>query len=247
MKKEIYTMYKHYCNLYKLSEYKSKNLWKIIRPICYHKEFLKRFKSPYWHHDNKTIAEHIICDTIVTYKIVDKLQKKKRLNKIINIKNAILISMFHDLYQEPWQNNFDMNYKKLINKHAFTHPIEAAINAITWFPQYFENKNDAFIIIDGIVHHMFPLPVRAVNNNDMQLNNNDKYNNISNKYIKMLQLSTKTGRFNNLSLRKSLFLEGRIMSKADKIVAIRKDLKSIDGYIAFLTGKNKKLINKKVD
>ena len=51
-----------------------------------------------------------------------------------------------------------MDLKKILrNKHGFVHPIEAVVNAITWFPQYFKTKEKTVIIIDGIIHHMFPL------------------------------------------------------------------------------------------
>ena len=78
MKKEVYKIFKMYCQQYKLNNYKSKKLLSIIRPICYHKEFLKRLQTPFWHHDIKTLGEHIICDAIVTYKIIDKVNKKNK-------------------------------------------------------------------------------------------------------------------------------------------------------------------------
>ena len=242
MKKEIYLIYKYYCKEYKLSDFKTKKLWNIIRPICYHKEFLTRFKPPYWHHDNKTLAEHIICDAIVTYKIITKPKLKK--HKDIDINTTILIAMFHDLYEEPWQNNIKFKYKKLVNKHGFIHPIEAITNAITWFPQYFKDEQITFKIIDGILHHMYPLPVRALDNTKMELNNQQKFDKLSDKYKKMIEISTKIGKVGSLSFRKSIYLEGRILSKADKIVALGKDIKSINGLVALISGKNKKLLKK---
>ena len=56
--------------------------------------------------------------------------------------------------------------------------------------------------------------------------------------------STLIGKIGAYSLRKSFYLEGRLMSKADKIVAMRKDIHSLEGYLALLTGKNKKLKDK---
>ena len=90
---------------------------------------------------------------------------------------------------------------------------------------------------------MFPFPVRIIDN-DLELNNQEKYEKLDDKYKKIIKLSTNIGKVGIFSIRKSFYIEGRIMSKADKIVAIRKDLKSIDGYISFLTGKNKKLLKK---
>ena len=56
-----------------------------------------------------------------------------------------------------------------------------------------------------------------------------------------MKVSTMIGRIGCFSLRKSFYIEGRIMSRADKIVAMRKDLNSIEGYLALVTGKNKRI------
>ena len=244
MKKEIYEKYKFFCAQYKLTGFNIKKLWVIIRPICYHKEFIKRMKEPFWHHDSKTIGEHIICDAIVTYKIINKLKKRSKKFTFINLKVAIYIAMFHDLYEEPWQNNIKSKNKKFKNLHGFTHPLEACINAITWFPDLFKDEYDSLIIIDGIIHHMFPLPVRAIDETDLELNNQEKYDAMHEKYKKIMIASTKIGKVCSFSLRKSFYVEGRLMSKADKIVALRKDLHSLEGYLALVTGKNKKLREK---
>ena len=241
MKKEIYEKYKLFCEQYKLSGYNSKKLWNIIRPICYHKEFIKRCKDPFWHHDLKTTGDHIICDAIVTYKMIIKLKKKNKNFTFINLKIAIYIAMFHDLYEEPWQNNLKFKDKLLRNQHGFIHPIEAVVNAITWFPNAFLDEHDALIIIDGMIHHMYPLPVRAIDGTILQLNNQDRYDVLDEKYKKIMKASTMIGRIGCFSLRRSFYIEGRIMSRADKIVATRKDINSIEGYLALVTGKNKRI------
>ncbi len=241
MKREIYLKYKFFCNQYKLTGYNAKKLWSIIRPICYHSEFIKRCQPPFWHHDNKTLGDHIICDAIVTYKMIIKIKKRNKKLSFINLKLAVLIAMFHDLYEEPWQNNLKIKRKRFINLHGFIHPIEATINAITWFPKYFQDYHDAVIIIDGIIHHMFPFPVRSIDEVPLELNNQEKYDALDDKYKKIIIASTTVGKIRHLSLRKSFFLEGAIMSKADKIVAIRKDIRSFNGYLSLLTGKNKKI------
>ena len=241
MKKEIYEKYKFFCKQYRLTGYNAKKLWNIIRSICYHKEFIKRFKDPFWHHDCKTIGEHILCDTIVTYQLITKLKKRGRKYNFINLHIAIYIAMFHDLYEEPWQNNLKFKEKLFRNQHAFIHPIEAVVNAITWFPEKFEDEHDALIIIDGMLHHMYPLPLRAIDGKILQLNNQEKYDLLDSKYKKIMKASTMIGKIGCFSLRKSFYIEGRIMSKADKIVAIRKDLNSLEGYLALITGKNKKI------
>lgn len=244
MKKEIYEKYKFFCAQYKLTGYNIKKLWSIIRPICYHKEFIKRMKDPFWHHDCKTIGEHIICDAIVTYKLITRLKKKGNKFNFINLNIAIYIAMFHDLYEEPWQNNLKSKEKKFKNLHGFAHPLEACVNAITWFPQVFVDEHDSLVIIDGIIHHMFPLPVRAIDGIPLELNNQEKYDALPEKYKKIMTSSTLIGKVGSFSLRKSFYIEGRLMSKADKIVAMRKDLHSLEGYLALVTGKNKKLREK---
>lgn len=244
MKEEIYEKYKFFCAQYKLTGYNIKKLWSIIRPICYHKEFIKRMKDPFWHHDCKTIGEHIICDAIVTYKLITRLKKKGSKFNFINLNVAIYIAMFHDLYEEPWQNNLKSKEKKFKNLHGFAHPLEACVNAITWFPQIFTNEHDTLMIIDGIIHHMFPLPVRAIDGTPLELNNQEKYDALPENFKKIMTASTLIGKVGSFSLRKSFYIEGRLMSKADKIVAMRKDLHSLEGYLALVTGKNKKLREK---
>ena len=236
---KVYLKYKEFAKNYKLSSYDTRRLWKIIEPIANHPEFEKRCNGPYFHHDVKMLGDHILCDAIVTFKLVIKLKKNNVNMQNISIENAVVIAMFHDLYELPWQN---LNAKKIMrNKHGFVHPIEAITNAITWFPKYFETKEKAFIIIDGVIHHMFPLAVRAIDNSDMELNNRKKYDKLPQKYKDMIKLSTDIGKIGHYSLRKSMFIEGRIMSRADKIVAFRKDIGSFNGYLALISGKNKNI------
>lgn len=235
----VYLKYKKFASEYKLSSYDTKRLWKIIEPIATHKEFIKRCNDPYFHHDIKTLGDHILCDAIVSYKLASKLKRNKEQLKPINIKLVVIIAMFHDLYELPWQN---IEIKKILrNKHGFVHPIEAIVNAITWFPEYFENKEKSLIIIDGVIHHMFPLPVRRIDNSPMELNNQKKFDNLEEKYKEMIKISTNIGAKGHYSLRKSFFIEGRIMSRADKLVAFKKDIGSVNGYLALLSGKNKNI------
>lgn len=236
---KVYLKYKEFSKEYKLSSYDTRLLWKIIEPIATHSEFRKRCSNPYFHHDIKLLGDHILCDAIVTFKLASKLKKNNYSMKDISIDNAVVIAMFHDLYELPWQN---IETKKIMrNKHGFVHPIEAIVNAITWFPEYFENKDRAMIIIDGVLHHMYPLAVRRIDDTDMQLNNQKKYDKLPNKYKDMIKLSTSIGKIGHYSLRKSLFIEGRIMSRADKMVAFKKDICSLNGYLALISGKNKNI------
>lgn len=236
---KVYLKYKEFAKYYKLSYYDTKKLWKIIGDIATHEEFAKRCSNPYFHHDIKTLGDHILCDAIVTYKLASKLKKNNHTMKNVNVDLAVQIAMFHDLYELPWQN---MEIKKIMrNKHGFVHPIEAITNAITWYPEYFSNKDKAMVIIDGVMHHMYPLAVRRIDGTDMELNNKEKYDKLPQKYKDMIKLSTDIGKIGHYSLRKTFFVEGRIMSKADKIVALKKDIHSVNGLVALLSGKNKNI------
>ena len=74
----VYLKYKKYAKDYKLDSSDTRKLWKIIEPIATHEEFIKRSTDPYYHHDIKTLGDHILCDTIVTYKLANKLRKDKK-------------------------------------------------------------------------------------------------------------------------------------------------------------------------
>lgn len=240
----VYLRYQEHAIKYDLDKKQTKELWNIIGPVCEHEEFKKRMEKPFFHHDDKMLGDHIICDTIVTYKIIKKLRQDKF--KGVSLKLACLIAMFHDLYEEPWQNN--PVKKKLFNKHGFVHQIEASINAVTWYPEYFKNMDNARIIIDGIIHHMYPFPVRAIDGTEMNLNNQEKFDKLEKKYRDLIVLSTTVGKVGKISLRRSLYPEGRIMSRADKKVSFGLELHSIDGVLALVWGYNKKLLKKeKVD
>ena len=110
---KVYLKYKEFAKQYKLSNYDTKKLWKIIEPIATHEEFAKRCSDPYFHHDIKTLGDHILCDAIVTYKLATKLKRKNHALKSINIELAVVIAMFHDLYELPWQN---IDIKKIMRE-----------------------------------------------------------------------------------------------------------------------------------
>ena len=158
-----------------LSEDDKLFLLSIINDIYSHPEFQKRLDSKnYPHHSSISLGEHILNDAIVAYKIA-----KNKNYSYSNLKLIILIAMFHDLYEFPWQNSKIIK-NKFQNLHGFTHPIEAAINAVTWFPEYFQNLEETKIIIDGIIHHMYPFPVRSLKEGflEAELNNLEKINDL---------------------------------------------------------------------
>ncbi len=230
-------------NKYSLSSKEKDELLEIILPIYLHLEFQKRMTERYLHHGKITLGEHILEDTVLTYILSKKYMRKKPKYRL---DLAIKIAMLHDLYTIPWQNNELAKVKYFFSKHGFRHPIEAVINAISWYPWIFENTRDAQIIIDGILHHMFPLPVRSLNNfniDKVELKNNDLYNSLPIVYQQIIINSLNRKRIGVISLSRSLYKEGRIMSHADKKVSLGQ-FDSFESVKALITGHNKKLENK---
>ena len=229
---------------YKLNDIEKEELTSMINEIFIHEEFQKRMTDEYKHHGDITLGEHILEDTVVTYILSKKyINKNKNKNNNFNILLAVRISMLHDLYTLPWQNNNDNNSNYFLNKHGFRHPIEAAINSITWFPNLFKKEKEAEILIDGIIHHMFPLPVGSFTNNKeniLELNNFDLTKNLSKKNKEILIRCSNRHKIKNISISKSIYKEGKIMSKADKKVST-KQIKNIASAKALITGNNSKI------
>ena len=224
---------------YKLSDDEKKEFRNIINSIFEHNEFQRRMTNEFLHHSNITLGEHILEDAVLTYKMC-----KKRNN--VNIELAVKIAMLHDLYTNPWQNNKKNKVKKFCNKHGFRHPIEAVINANVWFPELFKNKEESKIIIDGILHHMYPLPVRTFIDSDinkMELKNFDLIDKLSDQSKKIIIESLNRKKVKNYSVSKSKYKEGQIMSKADKKVS-RGQIKNISSLTSLVTGHNKSLKKK---
>ena len=217
-------------------EVKERNyLKKLINPIIIHPEFQRRMTKEFPHHGDISLGEHIIEDSIVTYKLA-------KLKNNIRMDLAIRIAMFHDLYTINWQNNKDAKVKHFFHKHGFRHPIEAVINAINWYPEYFSNYDEANIIIDGIIHHMFPLPVLRVKDNaeSLELRNYPLYQKLSISYQNMIKDSLMRKRVGPISFSRSHYQEGRIMAKADRLVS-RKQIKDFESLKSLVTGHNKNL------
>lgn len=228
-------------NKYNLTELDKEYLRSIMLPIINNPNFERRLTNEFLHHSDITLGEHIIEDGIVTY-LLSKKYIKKHKNTNYQIDLAIKIAMLHDLYTIPWQNNKEAHVKHFFSKHGFRHPIEAVINSINWYPELF-NDHDKDIIIDGIVHHMYPLPVRVLNDkkiNKIELKNIDNYNKLTIDDKSILIKSSKRKRIGVISFSRSKYMEGRIMSKADKKVS-RKQIKNIASAKALLTGHNKKI------
>ena len=225
---------------YNFDQEEKNKLLDIIYPIFNHEEFQRRMTIEFLHHGDITLGEHIIEDAVLTYVLSKKYEKK---NKKINIILAVRIAMLHDLYTLPWQNNEKAKTKKFFTKHGFRHPIEAAINAINWYPELFKDPEEAQILIDGIVHHMYPLPVISFKNsyeNTIELKNFELLESISLEYKLMLIKSSNRAKIGNISISRSLYIEGRIMAQADKKVSMRQ-IKNFSSATALVTGHNRSL------
>ncbi len=223
---------------YNMTEEERSTFWNIIMPIFKHEEFQKRMNpSLYPHHDTVSLGDHIISDAILAY----ILAKKK--TSSIDISLSVIIAMFHDLYELPWQNS-NIHKNMYVNNHAFTHPIEAIINAIYWYPEYFKDLDKALIIIDGVIHHMWPFPVRAIDSDieKLELNNLKKWKFIDENLKNEIIASSKRYLLKSLHLSciRSKYIEGKIMSKADKKISLIKDI-SLKGCISVITGSNSNL------
>lgn len=207
--------------------------YNIIKPIYEHSEFQRRLTKEFAHHGFITLGEHILEVAAYTYKISKNIECDKVL--------AVQIAMMHDLYTLPWQNS--KIKKKFFNKHGFTHPIEAVINSINWFPELFIEPYKAEIIIDGIIHHMYPFGVRVFKNsktNELELYNFKMLKNIKGKYKRMIEESTKRHKIGKISICKSKYIEGRLVKTCDKKVSIHQ-IKDFSELLSLVTGKNKKL------
>lgn len=191
---------------------------KMIYPIFISPNFQQRLKKNFPHHGKIPLGEHILCDAAVTYKLCQKNSYKKT-----NRKLAVIIAMMHDLYTSPWKTKNNKK-RKFYNYHAFRHPLEAVINSISWYPEYFKNLDDAKIIIDGIIHHMFPLPVRRIDDCNLQLEDKKLYEIIPNSLKNIIYKSSNNGIcIWHFSLSKPEYREGKLVSKADKRVSILND------------------------
>ena len=226
---------------YNLSLGEKEELLNIINHIFMHDEFQRRMTSEFQHHDEITLGEHILEDTIVTY----ILSRKHREKSNYDLETALKISMMHDLYVKPWQNNESNKPKRFINKHGFRHPNEAIINACIWFPEDFTKEEETKKIIDGVLHHMYPLPVKKFDissEETMELRNFNMIGKIDKNILELIKQSGNRSVVGSLSVAPSKYKEGRVMSLSDKIVSMS-NLKgsNISAYTALLNGNNKSL------
>ena len=218
-----------------------KELLKIIKPIMLHPEFQRRFTDEFPHHGAVSVSLHIIEDSVKTYKLAKRYLKRKH-HKNFSLEVAVYTAMFHDLYVVAYQNNEAAKVNKFKNIHGFRHPIEAVINSYSWYSDIYK-KYGSDKLIDGIVHHMYPFPVMVVKddgNNSMELKNYPLYEKLPDDIKENLERTSHRGKIGAFSFARSKYKEGRLMSRADKLVTIRQ-LKHFGDWVALLTGKNKDL------
>lgn len=228
---------------YKLTNNEQEELLAIIINIYVHDEFQRRLTNEFPHHGKTTLGEHILKVTIVTYKHLKKRPKKKAKLDI-----AVKIAMLHDLYTLPWQDS-PIKDKRFINKHGFRHPIEAVVNSSIWFPELFEKEEEAKMIIDGIIHHMYPFPsIKYIDSLDnlMELRNFELVENINENIKKLIINSSKRGRLKSISFKPSKYSEGKIVCYADTIASLA-DFKKLNDVKALVGIRGKKIRIKKKD
>lgn len=215
-----------------------KEFYKIAKPIIHHKEFVKRCSKDFPHHGSTSLGEHIIKDAIKTYVLAKEYNKTHFFRKA-DIKIAVLIALFHDLYTKPWQNSDEKTSVFNNDTHRMTHPIEAVLNSYNWFPKYFKNEKNAEIIINGIIHHMYPYPVKKVENKNIKINNQKLLKKF--KYYDYLIQTTKNITKLKIDIRPPKSIEGKLLLKADKLIALS-ELNSFNSIKALVNSKNKNLI-----
>ena len=142
-------------DIYKNDEF-YKSWYKIVKKILKNKEFQKR--RLFTHHENESLWTHSIKVSFNSYKFA--------LKHGVNAYNCAIAGILHDFYTRAWQDGIELeqldnkyrdrfiNPKKerLLEMHAFTHPLEALENSRKYFKKYL-NKN----IENAIATHMFPL------------------------------------------------------------------------------------------
>lgn len=201
---------------YKLNNTEKEELLSMIINIFEHEEFQKRMTDKFLHHSNITLGYHILQTTTITYILCKKALKNK---KDIDINLALNIAMMHDLYTVQWRKNKIGKAKRFSNLHGFRHPIESVVNSFNWYPDLFRNNEKSYELIDGIIHHMYPLPVRRIDNsiyNELELKNFALLKNIDRKYIDEMIKSCYRGKIGLYSFAMPYSIEGKIVSSADK-------------------------------
>ena len=114
----------------------------IVHNILENNEFLKR--KEYKHHGEKSVYNHSLEVSYLSYKISKKLK--------LDYKDTAIGGLLHDFYYKDW--HLVPKEKNIFKKHGFTHAKQALENTKKFFPQYLNKKTQNIIL-----RHMFPLNI----------------------------------------------------------------------------------------
>ena len=114
----------------------------IVEKILNNEEFKKR--NTYKHHGEKTVYNHSLEVSYLSYKISKKLG--------LNYNDTAIGGLLHDFYYEDW--HITKKERNILKKHGFVHARQALENTKNIFPEYLNYKTQ-----DIILRHMFPLNI----------------------------------------------------------------------------------------
>lgn len=125
-----------------LSEVDLIHLSSILRPIINH-DYWQRI-SKYPHHNKHNRGRHLLG---VTFKAYSKALRKDG----VDVTKTAIGAILHDVFDYDWKLP-KQKKEKFREKHAFSHPKKALIEAKKHFPNLIDE-----IVEDIIVKHMWPL------------------------------------------------------------------------------------------
>lgn len=122
---------------------KDTEYYSIVKDILENPEFLRR--KEFRHHGNRTVYDHSLAVSILSYRIAKKLK--------MDYRSAAIGGLLHDFYYKPWQEEKDT--RPFFKKHGFAHAGEALENSRVYFPNLMNKR-----VEDIIKKHMFPLNIK---------------------------------------------------------------------------------------
>lgn len=122
--------------------FKNEEYINIVQEILNNEEFDKR--KEYHHHGKKSVYDHSIEVSFLSYKISKKLK--------LDYESTAIGGLLHDFYYNDW--HLTPKEKKLFKKHGFVHAKEALENSNKYFSKYINKKTENIIL-----RHMFPLNI----------------------------------------------------------------------------------------
>ena len=133
----------------------------IVKDIVLHKEFERRCTEEFYHHGTVTLGQHIIKDTLLTYRMVKIYKIKHPLSKI-ELEDALLISLFHDLYTEPWQNNLDKKSLIKLELYALKFNKLDTDKTLAYLSLFLANVSNDTLSIDPSFFYTINLPSAVI-------------------------------------------------------------------------------------